>query len=182
VCHAVRVQIINSRRYLVRNLARSLFRQVERSTLEVAEQIAALACLHDNVNQVLVFENVKHSNNMRVLAHFEHLDLPAIKLDQLLVHFLFLGYFDGAFLAAFNVGGRADRAEMTFADRLVERIKLVNVIEANQLLDYLHPLAFIFHRLVVEDPLLVARENQVERVVGHAIDHFGIHVIDERTY
>jgi len=47
--------------------------------------------LHNDIDVVLVLEDIQKADNVRVLAHFENLNLASLQLDVLNGH-LFLGH------------------------------------------------------------------------------------------
>ena len=50
---------------------------------EIGEQISTAELLHDDVDVVLVLEDVQQTDDVRVLAHLEDLDLTPLQFDVL---------------------------------------------------------------------------------------------------
>ena len=51
--------------------------------VKIREKIAALEQFHNDLNVVLRFEHIKEAYDLRVLTHFQHLDLPFQQLQVL---------------------------------------------------------------------------------------------------
>jgi len=67
----------------MRHLFSTALRNREFSLLKVGEKIATIQLLHDNVDVVLILENVKQTDDMRVLAHLKNFNLTTLKFNVL---------------------------------------------------------------------------------------------------
>ena len=77
----------------------------ESAFLEIAEKISTIQLLHDDVDVILILEDIQKTDNVRVLAHLEDLDLSALQLNILHRH-LPLGHdLDSNRLASLLVDG-----------------------------------------------------------------------------
>lgn len=81
--HTVRVEIVKCGGDLMRQHFGTIFRDRERSFLEVGEEISTIELLHNDVDVVLVLKDIKETDDMRVLTHLENLDLTTLQLDIL---------------------------------------------------------------------------------------------------
>ena len=125
--HAVRVQVIQCRGNLVRQLLGTSLSNRECTFFEVAKQITACQLFHDDVNIVLILKDIQQSNNMRVLAHLEDFDLTSLQFDVLHRHLLLRHDFHGNRLARLLVDGRFNKAEFSLAQSLFDLIEIENV-------------------------------------------------------
>lgn len=73
-----RVQVIQSSRKLVRQLARTLFTHRKSSFFEIVKEITATQVFHYNVDVVLVFKDIEQPDDMGMLAHLEDLNLTPL--------------------------------------------------------------------------------------------------------
>ena len=74
--YAKRMKVVDASSNLAGYLPRSILRYLEVLGLQVREEVTSFEVLHDDINVIGIFENIKKSYNIWVLAYFENLDLP----------------------------------------------------------------------------------------------------------
>lgn len=142
----------------------TFLRNGEIPLFKVSEQITAAQLLHDDVDVVLILEDIKKANDVRMLAHLENLDFPSLQLDVLNRHLLLAHDLDCDTLASLLVGSRFDQPEFTFPKRLFDLVVVEKVAVADCLFDGSHPLVLVFLFQQVVGSWLISWENQCERV------------------
>jgi hypothetical protein len=79
---------------------------------------------HYYVDIVLVFKKIQKTNDVRMLAHLENLDLTTLKLKILRSH-LSLGHdLDCHLLAGLLVDSSLDKTKLPFAKSLLDFVKV----------------------------------------------------------
>ena len=87
--YTIRVQVVEGSGNLMRELLSSILAYNELPLLQVAEQVATVKLLHDNVDVFLVLKNIKEANDVRMLTHLENFDFSSLQLDILHRHLPF---------------------------------------------------------------------------------------------
>ena len=87
--YTIRVQVVEGSGNLMRELLSSILAYDELPLLQVAEQVATVKLLHDNVDVFLVLKNIKEANDVRMLTHLENFDFSSLQLDILYRHLPF---------------------------------------------------------------------------------------------
>ena len=160
----------------------TLLWNTEIALFKVSEQIAAAQLLHNDVDVVLILEDIKKADDVRVLAHFENLDFPSLQLDVLDGHLFLAHDLDCNTLASLLVDSRFDQSEFTFSKRLFDLVVVEKVTVADSLLDSIHPLILVLLFQQVVGSWLVSRENQCERVENsRAVQVFFRVIFDENS-
>ena len=67
--YTVRVKVVESSGDLVRQLLGACLRNCEGAFLQIAEQVSAIQLLHNDIDIILILEDIKKADNVRVLAH-----------------------------------------------------------------------------------------------------------------
>jgi len=62
------------------NISRSIFSDLELSTVQKLEEISSRAILKDNVNVVRILKYIYHPDNVWMLAYLKHLNLTFLEL------------------------------------------------------------------------------------------------------
>ncbi len=88
----------------MRNYLSSVLTHREFAFLQVSKEVSTGKVLHHDVYMVLVFENIKQSNNIGVLAHLENFDLSSLQLYIGHRHLLLRHNLDSHVLAGLLVG------------------------------------------------------------------------------
>lgn len=81
--YSIRVKIEERSGDLMGKLPSSLLSYLELSFFQVGKQITAIQLFHDDVDVILILKNVQQADNVRMLAHFEDLNLTSLKLNIL---------------------------------------------------------------------------------------------------
>ena len=154
------MQIIDRCCYLVGQFLRSLLRDDEVSSLEVGKEVTTAQMLHYNIDVFVVFKNIQQSDDERMLAHLEDLNLSPLALKIFCVHVCFIQDFDGDVLLRFLVLSQLDQSKLPFPKGSFYGIVLAEGGVANHFLDDLHPLLVLSLICQVVCPLLVSWEHQ----------------------
>ena len=109
----------------------AFFSQNELSLFKIREKITSIQTLHDDVDVVLVFKNIKQTDYMRMLAHFKNFDLTSLQLNITCSH-LFLGHYlySNIFTGLFVDCGLY-KTELTFTQSVLDIIEVKQVTVTN---------------------------------------------------
>ena len=132
--------------------------------MNVVEEILALHVFkHDEV-RLTVLEEIDESDDVVVLAHFQHFNLsPLLEyLDWL--HVGFLDCLDGSLGTSTFVSGHLDEAKLTFTKSLSNIVEIEQVRETHSFEKPTHPFFLALDAFKVEDARLVRREHDLYRV------------------
>ena len=125
--HSVRVQVVEGCRDLMRELLRPVLSHRELPLLQVAEQVATVKLLHDDVDVVLILKDIEEANNVWMLTHFENFDFSSLKFDILHRH-LPLGHdLDSHGLSALLMDSGLHKTKLTFAKRLFDLVEVEDI-------------------------------------------------------
>lgn len=133
----------------------SLLGNFEVFGFEVREEVTTLKILHDDVDIVGVLKDIVESNDVRMLADFEHFDFSFEQLDIFKGKFFFLDDLHSYFFARFFVLSSLDEAVLTFTEGLFKLVEVVQVGVSNCLLNLVYPLVSLNQSVqVVYSPLV----------------------------
>lgn len=143
VGHTKRMQVVKSCGKLVTQCLCPFFRDFEITFFKISEQITSGQVLHHDVNVLLVLENIKQSDDVGVLTHFQDFDFSSLEFHVLNCHFLLAHDFNGDLLSSLLVVSGLDQSKLSFSECLFDFIKVKQVWVANHFLNSLDPLFFI---------------------------------------
>jgi hypothetical protein len=126
-------------------------------------------------------EQVNQLDNVLVLAHFQHFDLPPLLKNFDWLHVRLVDRLDRHLVAELLVLGQLDHAELTFAEVVLQIVEVSNVELANDLPDCFQPLRLVLDTAEVEDSRLIRRQydlNRVEIAASVRVD-FRLRLLDE---
>ena len=119
---------------------------------------------------------------MRVLTHFEDLNLTSLKFNILNRHLLLGHNLDCHRLPRLFVKGRLDETKLTFSKSLFDLIEIEDIGVSDNLFDCCHPSLLLSAVREVVGSGLVWREDQLERIEnGCAVELLLSLVFDEDT-
>ena len=81
----------------------AVFTDFPLARLKILEQVAAMANLHHDVHELVVFENIEQPDDVRVLTHLQDLDLPVLQEVVRLIHHLLVDDLNCHVLARLDV-------------------------------------------------------------------------------
>ena len=137
--YSVRVQVVEGCRNLMRELLRTILSYRELPLLQVAEQVATVKLLHDDVDVVLILKDIEEANNVWMLTHLENFYFSSLQLNILHRH-LPLGHdLDSHGLSALLVDGGLDKTKLALAERLLDLVEVKDIGVSNDFLDRVHP-------------------------------------------
>ena len=148
----------------MRHLFGAGLRNGEFSLLEIREQVTTVELLHDDVNVVLVLEDVKQADYVRMLAHFKDFNLTTLELDILHGHILFRHYLDCNCLASLFVDGRFDKTKLAFSKSFVDLVVVKHVSVSDDIFDCIQPFYLFLFACEIIRTGFVWRKDQFERV------------------
>ena len=73
-----RMEVVEGCRDLMSDSLSAVFSHCEFPLLKVGEKITSRQVLHHDINMVLILKDVKKSNYIGMLAHFENFNLPPL--------------------------------------------------------------------------------------------------------
>ena len=125
--HSVRVQVVEGCRNLMRELLRPVLSHRKLPLFQVAEQVATVKLLHDDVDVVLILKDIEEANNVWMLTHLENFYFSSLKLDILHRH-LPLGHdLDSHGLSALLVDGGLHKTKLALAERLLDLVEVKDI-------------------------------------------------------
>lgn len=135
-----RVQVVNSRSYLMRELLCPRLWNFKAPWLEISEKISALQIFHDNIHILAVFKYVIKPYNIRMLANLKHLNLSFKHFNIFKWQLLLLYYLDGDLLAWLFVLCLFDDTVFALSKRVFKVIKIMDVCVADSFFYFIDPL------------------------------------------
>ena len=141
------------------------------ATLKVGVEVAASLNLHHDVQVHIIFKDVDQTDDVRMLAHLEDVDLHLEEFLVLRGHILLLHDFNGDGVALLHVHGTFYEAKFTLTECSFHFVVVEEVAVANYFLDSVRPLLLLLDRLEVVNARLITGIDQFEaEQLGHFVE------------
>ena len=142
----------------------SLFWDSELSLFKVSEKISSRKIFHNDVDIVLVFEDIKQSDDVWMLAHLQNFNFSALKLHVRDCHFLLRHDLNSNTLACFLMNTLFNKAKLSLAQGIFDVIEVIQTRVTYDFLNSFDPFLLFFKSKEVVSSDLVGWENQFEGI------------------